>query len=765
MKAFYMAVLILLLCFSFFADSDSFAGMPNQDNTAIGTAYDGVDFDTLLNGRIYFGAMKQAVSFQGVFYGDVTKAREQYPTPVLWRSIGEDGIQDGSVKDGAIALFSEYVIDAMKFSASGRQVYAEWAGEADYDASFICGWLNAEGQYTRGSMSALGFGDSFKITEDDGTIRYDAELDAIVRSTVSTYFIAQATQADSELVLTNPGDVYLYSPGSMGEWTSYFGSSATPFDSWPVVQADVLAYLPFGVRSYAAWPSNYRVFYNATGLPMTATSEDYSIGTPGSNIYKGVSKYGLGVAYWMRNPIGLVSDSGSTRPYTVSPGGTVRAYETACDGSGIRPITKLDPESIVMTHELIDAPPTLTNQLQADKSGGTEWNYEAVGNGLSNHKLTLRSSKVSLNHLESAGGEALTVGDAITINASGTATVKSSNYIGDYLAYKIVGTSSNGGREIVGYGTSKGATPDVLEIKTLQNTIDNDVLAPGNYHIYIWAQGEDTEGANGTSVHSFEASNLMNFELAVQEPMYELTYDPNTADVVTNMPNPTQETYQPGAVVAISPNEPVRDGYRFLGWNTEADGSGLWYAITGTDSFIITGNIVLYAQWEENVVFDLTLTKIVTGRYGNQSKKFEITITLKDAGIPVSGKYMTHVDGINGDIMFDGNGEAILSLAHNEAITIFEIPAEYTVNVTETDYSLSGYVTSYRSENLVMDQGDYTYNDTRSGTALVEITNKAMDIVPTAVRLNTDAAALVSIALAAGGFCVWLMRKRRSKKS
>ncbi len=40
----------------------------------------------------------------------------------------------------------------------------------------------------------------------------------------------------------------------------------------------------------------------------------------------------------------------------------------------------------------------------------------------------------------------------------------------------------------------------------------------------------------------------------------------------------------------------TRDGYTFDGWNTAADGSGTSYA--PTDTFAITGNTVLYAQWK-----------------------------------------------------------------------------------------------------------------------------------------------------------------------
>jgi len=39
-----------------------------------------------------------------------------------------------------------------------------------------------------------------------------------------------------------------------------------------------------------------------------------------------------------------------------------------------------------------------------------------------------------------------------------------------------------------------------------------------------------------------------------------------------------------------------RDGYIFKDWNTAADGSGVSYA--AYDTFVITGDMTLFAQWE-----------------------------------------------------------------------------------------------------------------------------------------------------------------------
>ena len=49
-------------------------------------------------------------------------------------------------------------------------------------------------------------------------------------------------------------------------------------------------------------------------------------------------------------------------------------------------------------------------------------------------------------------------------------------------------------------------------------------------------------------------------------------------------------------VIVLSEGDLQREGYDFIGWNTEADGSGTALAVG--DTFVITSDMVLYAQWE-----------------------------------------------------------------------------------------------------------------------------------------------------------------------
>jgi len=74
---------------------------------------------------------------------------------------------------------------------------------------------------------------------------------------------------------------------------------------------------------------------------------------------------------------------------------------------------------------------------------------------------------------------------------------------------------------------------------------------------------------------------------------YQVTFDENATD-------------EPGtyAIVTVPaqnstgnnmPSEPTRNGYTFKGWNTVPDGNG---TVFDKDT-LVTGNITVYAQWEE----------------------------------------------------------------------------------------------------------------------------------------------------------------------
>ena len=82
----------------------------------------------------------------------------------------------------------------------------------------------------------------------------------------------------------------------------------------------------------------------------------------------------------------------------------------------------------------------------------------------------------------------------------------------------------------------------------------------------------------------------------LKKNLVNLSYCANAPEGTwSNMPDGQQ--YPAGSIVTVSNQKPVREGYEFLGWNTEPDGSGKAYDPEKT--FTITENTTLYAQWEQ----------------------------------------------------------------------------------------------------------------------------------------------------------------------
>lgn len=85
---------------------------------------------------------------------------------------------------------------------------------------------------------------------------------------------------------------------------------------------------------------------------------------------------------------------------------------------------------------------------------------------------------------------------------------------------------------------------------------------------------------------------------------YYLTFSENTSDHVSQMPNPNPIERAGAGDVTIPSNTPLRDFYRFTGWNSKADGTGLWYQPGAT--FSLTVDSTLYAQWQRTYTYTIT---------------------------------------------------------------------------------------------------------------------------------------------------------------
>lgn len=150
-------------------------------------------------------------------------------------------------------------------------------------------------------------------------------------------------------------------------------------------------------------------------------------------------------------------------------------------------------------------------------------------------------------------------------------------------------------------------------------------------------------------------------------------------------------------------NSFVRDGYKFIGWNTKADGSGISYAPNERVNF--SGDITLYAQWEEPTIFDkidgktVRLTESVGAEY---ESAYGVLVTL-----------LSEEDIANAGVVQDGFTAADyigLKLTYNWYS--FGVNCNYCIYINKKDYSVSApeQITGLTDENFIYHQ-QYGYGE------------------------------------------------------
>lgn len=77
---------------------------------------------------------------------------------------------------------------------------------------------------------------------------------------------------------------------------------------------------------------------------------------------------------------------------------------------------------------------------------------------------------------------------------------------------------------------------------------------------------------------------------------YQISYNANTTDTVTNMPTANQDKTH-GLAVQLDTAKPTRDGYTFLGWGTTATATAASYQ--PGDMYSVDQDITLYAVWQQ----------------------------------------------------------------------------------------------------------------------------------------------------------------------
>ena len=134
--------------------------------------------------------------------------------------------------------------------------------------------------------------------------------------------------------------------------------------------------------------------------------------------------------------------------------------------------------------------------------------------------------------------------------------------------------------------------------------------------------------------HSFTPTSNQSINVYVYQ-RYEIKYEKGLADDVGTLPtpNPQYKIHDSNLTLNTNNGNLQRTGYKAVGWDTQADGSGTDYAFGG--SYGVNANVTLYPRWTIN---NYKLT--VNYYWQNATNDTTLTVTAP-TGATVSGSPVT----------------------------------------------------------------------------------------------------------------------------
>ena len=275
--------------------------------------------------------------------------------------------------------------------------------------------------------------------------------------------------------------------------------------------------------------------------------------------------------------------------------------------------------------------------------------------------------------------------------------------------------------------------------KVAVDAADKTISIPGDLGSGAGSDFLGWIGQDGELYHEDDLFTVTDhFDFFMKETgRYWLLFDANkggSGDSVTY--TPPQLIYGEG-VVTQKPNDPTRNGYQFLGWNTEADGSGTWWSKTDDLSVnkfgtAINEDITLYAQWEgvETDYYVLFWKQSADGKsydYAGSEKRREKTgetVSTTQADRTMGGTvgseygyYFTYNSSKSDtEAVVAANGTTTLNVYYDRRVItyVFEGAGDY-VSATYGKYGLvnGDYVQLYyRSGRWYYEVGDGDYHNT-----------------------------------------------------
>lgn len=203
--------------------------------------------------------------------------------------------------------------------------------------------------------------------------------------------------------------------------------------------------------------------------------------------------------------------------------------------------------------------------------------------------------------------------------------------------------------------------------------------------------------------------------------------------------NATVSLYGPGQSEKLT-----RPGYTLLGWAKNAEAQTPDYSC-GQEIMLDQNNDdqenMLYAVWKRSTA-DVTITKTVTGNFGDKQKAFEFTVSSTEA-----------VGGGEGYTLSQDAKEISFSLSHEQSVTIRNVPIGVSLALSEEapGYSVSVKMNGEASGSTIV---------VREGVNAIEVVN-FRDVVPdTGVGVDSLPYILILAAVLGLGALMLVLRRR-----
>lgn len=410
---------------------------------------------------VYYGDYRHATQMTDADSNSTVTAREDSATPVLWEVMGEE-IDASGRGDGYTTLMSRYVLD---------------------------GW-----QYSRNSLISFFF--QYVTTYQNSAINIG----------LNRNFSDSFTHAEYN-------NIPMLTVDRTDYWVDDYVNAYTKRDSAP----NQKVYLPWGTKYKVEDQNDYNstvrsVFWSAgedSSISSNTLSWRHDERTDDLAVMRSTLKNGSPASYWlggaMTDGISYVYSNGK-----FYQGSMMTVYVNPNRYGGLRPVTKLVPESVVYAAEVREG-----GEVEPDGV-----NYLTPGDGENYYKLTVLGghSGADIGTLTGIPSSA----EAGKFNTVTLADVTSSAWGGEYaIAYKIVGDSGNG-RTILKHGEF-GTSGEAQDL-----SIDTRGLPAGNYDVYVWLQ-------KNSETHSNEAGVVESFPLSVAGSASLLNVSVSTPTIVSTL--------------------------------------------------------------------------------------------------------------------------------------------------------------------------------------------------------------------------------------